>query len=78
MCEDEEEEGYKERMKAIKRKMERVISISETVEREANNRNNESEQRNPSPFLLSGVTVTDSFPHSRINPRRVIKKRVHL
>ena len=62
MCEDEEEEGYKERMKAIKRKMERVISISETVEREANNRNNESEQRNPSSFF-SGDTVTDSLYH---------------
>ena len=29
--------------------MKRVTNISETVKREANNRNNESEQRNPSP-----------------------------
>ena len=33
------------------RGMERVIRISETAKREANNKNNESEQRKPSPFF---------------------------
>ena len=56
MCEVEEE-GYKERREEI----ERVISTSKTVKREAYNRNNENEPRNPSHFLLSGVTVADSF-----------------
>ena len=47
---EDEEESYKERNESIKRgKMERVTSISETAKREANNGNNESEPRNPSP-----------------------------
>ena len=50
LCEDEEE-GYKEEEESIKREMERVISISETAKREASNRNDESEPRNPSPFF---------------------------
>ena len=47
-----EEKGYKEKGESIKKEMEREINISETVKREASNRNNESEQRNPPPFLL--------------------------
>ena len=38
--------------KGGKHKENGVISISEAAKREANNRNNESEQRNPSPFLF--------------------------
>ena len=55
MCEVEEEDGIKEREESIMRKMERVISISEIAKREAKNRNNESEPRNPSPFLLKEI-----------------------
>ena len=61
MCEvDDDEEEWFTKKESKKRRMEGVISISETVEREAKNRNNESELRNPS-HSFSGDTVTDSF-----------------
>ena len=41
--------------------MERVISISETAKREANNKNNENESEKSITFLLRVVTVSDSF-----------------
>ena len=45
----EEEEGYKERMEIVKKRNgESNQHISETAKREASNRNNESEPRNPS------------------------------
>ena len=52
LCEDEEEEDYKER-ESIKRRMERVINISETAKREVNREINH--------LSSQGVTVTDSF-----------------
>ena len=54
--------GLQRRKSTQRRKMERVINISETTKREAINRNNESEQRNPSPSFSQGGTVADSFP----------------
>ena len=47
--------------KKKERRMESVTNISETAKREANNRNNESEPRNPSPYFSRGVTMTDSL-----------------
>ena len=64
------EEGYKEKHKE---RMERVINISETSKREANNRNNESELRNPSPFLLR--SYSDRFI-SHIKAKE--SQRIHL
>ena len=43
--------------------MERVINISETTKREADNRNNENEQRNPPPSFsrsYSGRFISQS------------------
>ena len=55
-----EEGSYKEKEENKWEEMEGLISISETSKREASNRNNESEPRNPSPSFLRD-TVTDSF-----------------
>ena len=69
-CEDEEE-GYKERRKSIiKKRMDRVINIPETAKREAGNRNNESEQRKPSPSF----SKSDKF----ISIKDKESRRVHL
>ena len=70
LCEDEEK-SYKEEKESIKREeMERVINTSETVKREADNRNNESELRNPS-SSFSKSTATDSFPIKDKESRRI-------
>ena len=61
LCRDEEEEAYKEG-REHKVKMEREIRISEAMKREASNRTNESEPRNPSPSFSRSYSDRFIFP----------------